>query len=250
MDKGKNKIEFDDEDDEPLQIEEKDKVNDDTVALCLLGKLFTERPYNTYGLMETMKKLWCPTKGMVCRELGSNLMSFQFKCKRDMDRVISMEPWQFNKHILVLKRITDDVQPSLMKFENTSFWIRLYDVPLRARDETTIRQIGNRVGTVEEIDKTTLGGISRSVRIRVNLDLTKPIKRGTKIRIGSAQPCWIPITYERLSSFCYWCGRLGHTSKDCEGEWRGNYRGGHAVWGMDESFTNEDHSSCTREGKS
>lgn len=216
MEKGKNRIEYDDEEDEPLYIEEKEFVKDNTIAFCLLGKLFTARSYNTFGLMETMKKLWCPTQGMVCRELGDNLVSFQFKCKRDMDRVLGMAPWQFNKHILVLKKISEEVQPSMMKFDSTPFWIRLYDVPLRGRNKQVIHQIGSRFGEVEEIDLSTIGGISRSVRIKVQIDLNKPMRRGTKIRVGSAEPCWIPITYKRLSSFCYWCGHLGHTTKDCE----------------------------------
>lgn len=104
----------------------------------------------------------------------------------------------------------------MMKFDTTPFWIRLYDVPLQGRNEQVIRQIGSRVGEVEEVDHSTLRGISRSVRIKVNLDLNKALKKGTKIRMGGAEPCWIPIPYERLPSFCYWCGHLGHTSKDCE----------------------------------
>lgn len=92
MEKGKNRVEFHDEDDEPLFIEESKVVKDETIDFCLLGKLFTGRSYSTYGLMETMKKIWCPTQGMVCRELGMNLISFQFKCKRDMERVLGMEP--------------------------------------------------------------------------------------------------------------------------------------------------------------
>lgn len=45
--------------------------------------------------------------------------------------------------------------------------------------------------------------------------MNKPLKRGTKIRIGDAKPTWIFATYERLPSFCFWCGKLGHTYKDC-----------------------------------
>lgn len=66
-----------------------------------------------------------------------------------------------------------------------------------------------------DIDKESLKGISRSVRLRVTLDLKKPMKRGTKIKFGDSGPCWLPVTYERLPSFCYWCGKLGHSCKDC-----------------------------------
>lgn len=48
------------------------------------------------------------------------------------------------------------------------------------------------------------------------LRLDKPMKRGTRVKIGNANPCWIPVTYERLPSFCYYCGKLGHTYKDCD----------------------------------
>lgn len=216
MDKGKRPVCYDEEDEDPVQIDGEGKIDDGTVSLCLLGKLWTDRPYNVYGLMETMKKLWCPTKGMVCRDMGASLISFQFHSKRDMDRVLDMEPWHFNKQILVLNKISNDVQPSLMKFSRTPFWIRLYDVPMRGRNESTLRQIGGRFGEIVEIDSTTMRGMTRSIRMKVLLDLEKPMKRGTRIRVGSGEPCWIPATYERLPSFCYMCGMLGHIFKDCD----------------------------------
>lgn len=58
MDKGKKIVVYEEDDEEPIQISDTNLVNDETVALCLLGRLFTDRPYNIYGLMETMKKLW------------------------------------------------------------------------------------------------------------------------------------------------------------------------------------------------
>lgn len=216
MDKGKKQIVYDEEEEEPVQIDGGNEVIDDAISLCLLGKLWTDRPYNTYGLMETMKKLWSPSKGMICRDMGANMISFQFHSKRDMDRVLGMEPWHFNKHILVLNKISNDIQPSMMKFSRTPFWMRLYDVPMRGRGEATIRQIGGRFGEVVEIDETTTNGIARSIRVKILLDLDKPLKRGTKVRVGIDEPCWIPVTYERLPSFCYWCGLLGHTYKDCD----------------------------------
>lgn len=201
---------YEEEEDEPIQIDDSHDATDETVTLCLPGKLWTDRPYNKYGLIETMKKVWCLSKGMICRELGDNLISFQFNNKRDLDSVITMEPWQFNKHILVLNPISGDIQPSLQKFDSCPFWIRLYDIPVRGRGEVTLRQIGMRFGVVKEIDSSTTTGIARSVRMKVVIGLTKPLRRGTKIKIGNSEPCWVPITYERLPSFCYWCGKLAY----------------------------------------
>lgn len=215
MDKGKRVV-FDEEDEEePLQLVGTDVPNDDTASLYLIGKLWTSRAYNSFGMVETMKKLWNPSRGLTCRDLGSKLMSFQFNSSRDLKRVMDMEPWHFNKHVLVLKQRTDEIQPSAMKFNTIPFWIRIYDLPKIRRTELTLRQIGSRFGEVLEVDSSTLSGITRSVRVKVMINLEKPIKRGTKIQIGKADPCWLPAAYERLPSFCYWCGLLGHTHKDC-----------------------------------
>lgn len=206
----------DEEEEEAIQIGGVNVPNDETMALCLIGKLWTERSYNTFALMETMKKLWCPSKGLICRDLGNNMIAFQFNSARDMKRVQAMEPWHFNKHALVLKQISKDTQPSGMEFDEIPMWIRIYDLPISGREITTIRQIGKRVGEVVEIDKETITSLTRSVRLKVVIQLGKPLKRGIKIRIGQAEPCWLPITYERLPSFCYYYGRLGHTQKDCD----------------------------------
>lgn len=67
--------------------------------------------------------------------------------------------------MLVLKKITNEVQPSAMVFDTTPFWIRIYDLPRIGREVATIRQIGARFGEVLEIDHTTLSGITQSVRV-------------------------------------------------------------------------------------
>lgn len=41
------------------------------------------------------------------------------------------------------------------------------------------------------------------MRVRVNLDITKPLHRGKKVNIGAKSPRWIHFSYERLPNFCY-----------------------------------------------
>ena len=53
------------------------------------------------------------------------------------------------------------------------------------------------------------------MRIRVQIDITKPLCRGRKILLDDNTECWVSFQYERLPNFCYWCGSVSHGEKDC-----------------------------------
>ena len=54
------------------------------------------------------------------------------------------------------------------------------------------------------------------MRVRVELDITKPLSRGRRVRFGPDSDGWVSFRYERLPVFCYWCGRLTHDAKEWE----------------------------------
>ncbi|KAL5787264.1 hypothetical protein ACOSP7_004213 [Xanthoceras sorbifolium] len=63
------------------------------------------------------------------------------------------------------------------------------------------RLITEEVGTIVDflIDSKDLWG--KFLRIKVSIDITKPLKRG--------------IRYERLPDFCYGCGFIGYSFREC-----------------------------------
>ncbi|KAL0314575.1 UNVERIFIED_CONTAM: hypothetical protein Sangu_2301900 [Sesamum angustifolium] len=61
------------------------------------------------------------------------------------------------------------------------------------------------------------------MRIRVSIDITKPLKRVLKIRTTLGDEQLMSFTYERLPNFCYLCGCLGHLSKYCEMRFTDNF---------------------------
>uniref|UniRef100_A0A803LXX6 Zinc knuckle CX2CX4HX4C domain-containing protein n=2 Tax=Chenopodium quinoa TaxID=63459 RepID=A0A803LXX6_CHEQI len=54
------------------------------------------------------------------------------------------------------------------------------------------------------------------LRIKVSVDINKPLRRGLRIANGSSSPRWCGIQYERLADFCYYCSRLNHTDVECQ----------------------------------
>lgn len=53
------------------------------------------------------------------------------------------------------------------------------------------------------------------MRIRVELDIDKPLKKDQKIKVGG-MPVVVVFKIERLHIFCYICGKLGYTDQYCE----------------------------------
>ena len=54
------------------------------------------------------------------------------------------------------------------------------------------------------------------VRVRVLLDVRKPLKRKKMLEKTGEEWQWVTSKYERLLTFYYFCGTLGHTKSCCE----------------------------------
>ncbi|KAL2933375.1 Zinc finger CCHC domain-containing protein 13 [Bienertia sinuspersici] len=66
-----------------------------------------------------------------------------------------------------------------------------------------------------EYDETDPLSLERYMRMKVLVDVRKPLRRGLKAATGVNAKKWVDIKYESLGDFCYFCGRLGHIDRDC-----------------------------------
>ena len=77
-------------------------------------------------------------------------------------------------------------------------------------------EIGETIGTVIPLEhmKEMVGG--DFLRVRVEIDVSKPLCRGRKTAINANEFIWVAFKYEKLPNFCYWCGRVSHADKECK----------------------------------
>lgn len=73
------------------------------------------------------------------------------------------------------------------------------------------------MGNFIHSDPNNFGGVWRNyMRIRVAIDVRVSLKSGMKIKRPGGNWLWINFRYERLPSFCFICGIIGHSDRFCE----------------------------------
>lgn len=118
------------------------------------------------------------------------------------------------------------------------------------------QNIGNSLGRLIEIDRRACqSDQAKFMRIRVDLPIDKPLRRGGNVVSRDGEKYWIHFRYERLPTFCYFCGMLGHDDKHFQafvdgqnspkqyGEWlkaNGTFKGGNT---KQRNFSSSSHNA-------
>ncbi|GAB2235024.1 hypothetical protein Droror1_Dr00004301 [Drosera rotundifolia] len=82
--------------------------------------------------------------------------------------------------------------------------------------------IGKKLGRVLQMDIDEQGEAKGScLRIKIELDIKRPLLRGTMLGMKDGSRDWISFSYEKVSYFCFRCDIIGHRVNEChvDPEW-------------------------------
>lgn len=103
-----------------------------------------------------------------------------------------------------------------MALNVAEFWVQIYNLPAGYVSEKVIESVGNYIGVYIKPDKACFDGSWKQfVRVRVAIDISKPLKRRLKLKKEGGEWLGIDFKYERLPTFCFLCGLIGHAEKFC-----------------------------------
>lgn len=78
------------------------------------------------------------------------------------------------------------------------------------------KKLDNSIGRFIEMDqRARQSDQAKFIRIRVDLQLDKPLRRGGRVASVEREKCSISFRYKRLLIFYFQCGKLGHDEKHC-----------------------------------
>jgi hypothetical protein len=182
---------------------------------CLVGKIWSGKRTNKEAFQQVLSKLWRTRRGVIFKEVQDNLWLFEFEEDGDERRLLEGRPWSFDRQILVMNELDGSTPPSQMKFTISPFWVQIHDMPLVCMTKGVGVKIGESLGKLEDVDVAGDGaGWGRCLRIRVSIDITKPLERGRALVLGG-KSSWVMFKYEKLPLFCFRCGCIVHEDGGC-----------------------------------
>nr|GLL41721.1 uncharacterized protein LOC109189671 [Ipomoea trifida] len=123
------------------------------------------------------------------------------------------------KEFFAVGRLVSDkpnVDPDIVDLEHAAFWIQVHGLSAGFRSESVLQAIGGFIGRFVKSDERNFDGSLRVFfRIRVEVDVSKPLKKGMKFKKDNGEWFSIEFRYERLPTFCFVCGILGHGDRFC-----------------------------------
>ncbi|CAN0847032.1 Uncharacterized protein At4g02000 [Linum grandiflorum] len=167
-------------------------------------------------MKQRMADLWRPDQGMEVNDLGDKLYLFQFHHINDMRWVLDRGPWIYNNVLMVLHELQSGEIPTSVLLTHTEFWIQVHNLSAKFCTERVGKILGDHVGTFVKFDENQKYSHAYPyMSIRVLMDVTGPLKIDRKVRQPGGEWLRGKYRYEKLPTFCFVCGRIGHVERHC-----------------------------------
>ena len=190
---------------------EKDRCSKEYI---IAAQFFTKWALSMEAVARMFKPLWRADNGFTVSNEGSHKALFIFDNKEDVDRILSSEPWSFDKYLVVLERYERQTPLEDLKFDKASFWVQVHNIPIGYRNKSVAEDICEVIGQVDRSTSTSVSEGGNYIRVRVTLDVYQPLCRGRIVTFEDGGKIWVNFKYERLPNICYWCGCFDHGDKD------------------------------------
>ncbi|KAI7983760.1 hypothetical protein LOK49_LG15G00619 [Camellia lanceoleosa] len=155
-------------------------ARDEVSQRCLLRKILGSKSLNKQAVSSIIHGAWNVRNSFSISPWNDNLFLFTFEDDEDRQWVLEEAPWSVMGNLTVLKLVELRSPVSQMDFTWSPFWVQVHGLLMDKMTKTNGETIGQRLGRLIRVDGHCEGLLlNRSfLRIRVELDVTKPLPRG------------------------------------------------------------------------
>ena len=130
--------------------------------------------------------------------------------------MLSRGPWHFDRALIILTEPKGIGEVSKQAFTHVPFWVQIRNIPMACMERDFLQELGGMIGKVEEIETNENGDcFGEFARIRISINIIQPLKKILFLKKEGETDIPMPVVYERLPDFCFYCGIIGHQFKEC-----------------------------------
>ncbi|KAE8813832.1 LRR receptor-like serine/threonine-protein kinase FLS2 [Hordeum vulgare] len=157
-----------------MSMKEKGK----TLVAQAVGKVLSESLAHPDAIRLSLRRVWCPIKGIDCKEVGENLFVFTLNQESGKRRALEDGPWMFEKDLMVVEDYDLGKRPEDYDFNEIPIWVRIFSLLLGMMNADSTEEIGNIVGSFVEADVRADGkAMGKFMRVKIRMKIDKNRRR-------------------------------------------------------------------------
>ncbi|PPS19601.1 hypothetical protein GOBAR_AA00951 [Gossypium barbadense] len=147
-----------------------------------MGKIMASEAPNREAMYRVFRSLWYKEEEIDFVDLKERIVIVKFGCLEDQSRILNFSPWLFNRCLFSMLPFENKKDIESYEFWLSLFWLKIYNIPIELMDRQMALDVGNAIGELVAIDWTDrYGGWTEFMRIKVNIDVLKPLMRVVRV---------------------------------------------------------------------